>query len=431
MTSSNLKGSSCEESLSIKDFAELAQKGVIFSQIEDLWKSLLDLPIEEAIHSPEFKKHGIENLINQVETGAPDGEDKKSLLSRLNFLRDNSEKLFKLIDPMRKNVEKIRHSGHFIDQKLKYEYPKQNQITIFDAIESKHLKTKIEKYEFEVKSVGVRLTPPEDKLLNTLQKLLHQKSQNYEPESQDYYKGNMPVDLVPFGKEKKDSPRLRIKPGELYRAYIERSHYSGDEVKFVRETLMNLSAKKFLLKFDRKRKVEKNGKTQILTDRIEEFQSLVQVIKFTEGLDEKELKKANLGDDSIFDSKGELIIGFNPILVDQINSKYIEYPSNINKKMILAAGGHRYVTEAMNLLRDYMLRELASKRIRVEINKDRLPHLLKLHKYLAARQKKRAEKKVNDAIQAIKNLGLITSVETVDGSSGQLKYIFTLNSNFQ
>ncbi|MCB1073353.1 MAG: hypothetical protein KDK96_09680 [Chlamydiia bacterium] len=419
------------ENLTINDFAELAQNGAIFSQIEKLWEELLDSPIEDTIHSPEFRKQGINQLIKQVELEASDRKEKTDLLNRLIFLKNNSEKLIKILDPSKKHIEKIRHSGHFIDQKLKYEYPKQNQLNLFEQIESKHLKTKIEKYEFEVKSVGVRLTPPEDKLLNTLQKLLHQKSQNYEPDNGDYYKGNMPVDLVPFGKEKKESPRLRIKPGELYRAYMDRSHYSGDEVKFVRETLMNLSAKKFLLKFDRKRKVEQNGKTQILTDRIEEFQSLIQVIKFTEGMDEKQLKKANAGDESFFDAQGELIIGFNPILVDQINSKYIEYPSDINKKMILAAGGHRYVTEAMNLLRDYMLRELASKRFEIEINKDRLPHLLKLDNYLAARQKKRAEKKVEDAIQTIKNLGLITSVKVIEGSNGQQKYVFSLNSNFQ
>lgn len=433
MTPSNTKNSQFEnlKNTSLKELAELAKKGAIYTQIEDLWGTLFKNNIEEIIGAPEFKKEGLAFLIKHVETLASPGPEKKKLLDRLVFLRDNNERLIKLLDHEKKPRESFRHSGHFIDQKLKYEYPKQDQITIFDLIKSDPLKKKVDKYNFEVKAIGVRLTAPEDKLLNALQKLLHNKSQSNEPESADYYKGNETPDIVPFGKEKKESPMLRIKPGELYRAYLNNDSYSGLDIKFIRDTLMNLSAKKFLMIFDRKRQVEKNGKTRILTDRIEEFQSLVRVIKFTQGIDEKELKNINSGNESVFESKGELIIGFNPILVEQINSKYIEYPSNINRRMILAAGGHRLVTEAMNLLRDYMLRELASKRTTIEINQERLPHLLKLTKYIEARQKKRVEKRVSDAIQATKNLGILSSMELVKGSAGQMKYIFHLNSEFQ
>ena len=98
--------------------------------------------------------------------------------------------------------------------------------------------------------------------------------------------------------------------------------------------------------------------------------------------------------------------------------------------MIIAAGGHRFVTEAMNTLRDYMLRELSSKRFIVEVNAERLAYILKLEKYIKSRQKKRVQKRINDAIQAIKSLGLLSSVELVTGSAGQTKYIFELNPEF-
>lgn len=414
-----------------KDFVKLAEEGLIYTQIEELWETLFKTTLENTINTTKFKKEGVSYLIKHVETFTSSGENKSKLLSRLIFLRDNNERLVRLLDPGKKRVERFRHSGHMLDQKLKYEYPKQEQFTIFDMIKSKPLKEKIEKYNIEVKSVGVRLTPPEDKLLNALQKLLHQKSQNFEPDSTDYYKGNITPNIVPFSKEKKESPRLRIKPGELYRTYLDNDSYSGVDIKFIRNTLMNLSAKKFLMIFDRKRQVEEKGKLQTLTDRIEEYQSLIQVIKYTEGIGEKDLKKINDGNDSLFDSKGELIIGFNPILVEQINTKYVEYPSDINKRMVLAAGGHRLVTESMNILRDYLLRELASKRTTIEINQERLPHLLKLTNYLQARQKKRVEKRVDDAIQAAKNLGILSSVELVEGRLGQMKYIFHINPDFQ
>jgi hypothetical protein len=429
MTSSKTKNTLATEHL--KELAELAQNGALISQIEALWEELLSSPIEEITKTPEFRKEGINKLIKHVEAEAEEGTTKEKLLKLLHFLIENNEKLINLLDPNKKRSAKVRHSGHFIDQKLKYVFPKENQLTLFESIESAPIKTKIKNYAFEVKSVGVRLTPPEDKLLNALQKLLHRKSQNYEPNSPDYYKGNIETNLVPFGKDKRESPRIRIKPGELYRAYLDNDRYSGLDIKFIKETLMNLSAKKFLMKFDRKRHVEKDGKTQILTDRIEEFQSLINVIKYTEGIEESELKASSIGDDAVFESKGELVIGFNPILVEQISSKYIEYPSDINKRMVLAAGGHRKVTEAMVLLRDYMLRELSSKRTTVKIYKERLAHQLQLHKFIEARQKQRVEKKVSDAIQVSKNLGLITSVELVEGSSGQPMYIFSLNPNFE
>ncbi|WP_194848447.1 hypothetical protein [Candidatus Neptunochlamydia vexilliferae] len=430
MTSSKEAQVEVIESSSKENLAELAKKGALIDQIEAIWDKLLEEKLDAILAAPEFKKEGFNSLIKHVKDNAPEGEEKTSLLEHLVFLKNNSQRLIQFLDPGKKGIEKFRQSGHMIDQKLKYEFPKKNQITIFDMIQSKPIKSKIEKHGFEVKSVGVRLTAPEDKLLNALQTLLHQKSQNLNPHDPDYYKGNVEPTLVIFGKEKKESPRIRIRPGELYKTYLGNANYSGKDIKFVRETLMNLSAKKFLMLFDRKRQVTEKGKTKILTDRIEEYQSLIQVIKYTEGIEEKDLKKMS-DNTSIFDSKGELIIGFNPILVEQINTKYVEYPTNINKRMVIAAGGHRLVTEAMNILRDYLMRELASKRTTVEINEERLPHVLKLTKYLQSRQKKRVAQRISDAIQTVTNLGLLASFEYVEGREGQMKYIFHINPDFQ
>ena len=196
-----------ESSFSAQDLAEITQKGFVFSQIEELWKDVLGFPIEKIIKTREFKKEGIDRLISEVETNAPIGEKKETLLSYFAFILENNEKLISLLDPSSKNAFKIRHSGHFIDQKLKYEYPNQSQLSLFDSLQSNALKTKIEKYEYSVTSVGVRLTPPEDKLLNALQKLLHKKSQNRVTENSDYYKGNMPGRSCAFWEGKSRKPK--------------------------------------------------------------------------------------------------------------------------------------------------------------------------------------------------------------------------------
>ncbi|HLB52485.1 MAG TPA: hypothetical protein VJK48_02105, partial [Chlamydiales bacterium] len=83
-----------------------------------------------------------------------------------------------------------------------------------------------------------------------------------------------------------------------------------------------------------------------------------------------------------------MIIALNPLLTDQINSKYVEYPSDINKRMVIAAGGHRLVTESMIALRDYLLRELSARRFQPEINEEKLFLILKLEKYLKSKRKK-------------------------------------------
>ena len=66
-----------KDSFSSQDLAEITQKGVVFSQIEELWKDVLGFPIGKIIKTREFKKEGIYRLISEVETNAPIGKKKK------------------------------------------------------------------------------------------------------------------------------------------------------------------------------------------------------------------------------------------------------------------------------------------------------------------------------------------------------------------
>jgi dimeric dUTPase (all-alpha-NTP-PPase superfamily) len=86
---------------------------------------------------------------------------------------------------------------------------------------------------------------------------------------------------------------------------------------------------------------------------------------------------------------------------------------------MIAAGGHRQVTESMVTLRDYMLREISTKRFSPEINEENLVFILKLEKYVISSKKKLIQQRVASAIQFGKNLGLIESFERVIGAKGQ------------
>lgn len=394
----------------------------------------ITLLIEKGVVPQRLGRSWVSSLSKRIETMtatkpiSSEDEVDENLQEVVDFIRKNKARITKIVGPRKTRL--FRQSGHIVDQKLRHNYPKPNQPSLFDLVQSESVRDKLEKYEFEVTAQGVHLTSPEDKLFNAILKLLHECSTNADPNDPKYYMGNSDPGVVFYGGAKKESPVLKIRPAELYKAYLDSHQYSGMDMKFIKNTLMSLSNKKFLMIFDRKRISIKNNKKEVLTDRIEEFQSILRVIKYSEGLGEKEISRLEKGEGLDQDGKSELVIGLNPIVVDQISSKYVEYPTDINRRMIIAAGGYRFVTEAMNVLRDYMLRALSAGNTRVEINEDKLPYILKLDNYIKTHRKKRVAERVRGAIQAVKNLGLISNVEITQGKSGQSKYLFTLNESF-
>jgi hypothetical protein len=154
-------------------------------------------------------------------------------------------------------------------------------------------------------------------------------------------------------------------------------------------------------------------------------------MRFFDGLNEYENKELDAGNLKIRSSRAELLIALNPILTDQIQSKYVEYPMDINRRTLIAAGGHYSVTPSVIVLRDYLLRELSNKRSIREINEDALVHLLRLTKHLKECRQKLIQRSIKSAVQTAINLGLITHHERCIGAEGQWKYIFYLNPDFE
>jgi hypothetical protein len=120
----------------------------------------------------------------------------------------------------------------------------------------------------------------------------------------------------------------------------------------------------------------------------------------------------------------------NPIFTDQIDKKFIEYPEDTNRRLVIAAGGHKKVTASMSRLMDYLLRDISAKRYRSEINEDKLPYMLGLEKYIEQRQKKKLQERIEKDIQANINLGIILSVEKRPNTTGGLKWVFHLNKDY-
>lgn len=362
----------------------------------------------------------------------PNMEEVKKSSALHEFILSHRELLLKLLkeEPLKK--KKIRHSGHFVDQKLKYTMPDKDP-PLLDLISSE-TREKIASRNVEVRAEGIRLSPPQDKLVNAIMRLLHEKSEHRNERSDNFYSGNVENQLILYGGhgKKARAPVLRIFPSELYKAYLDSDDYSGKEIENIKSVLRDTEQQRFLLIYEKTYEItNEKGKKEKRTDRIEEFQALIQIVSFYEGLTDEERKEIDQGNEQVRERRGELVIALNPLFTDQINSKYVEYPEDINRKTVIAAGGSRLITESIISLRDYLMREISSKRSKCEINEDKLAYTLKLERYLKQRRKKRIQDNIDSAIRAAKNLGLITGFERTLGSLSQRKYVFHLNPKFE
>lgn len=331
--------------------------------------------------------------------------------------------------PQRKPT-KYRQSGHLVDEKLKYSMPPQQ--TLFDII-APEVKQKIEESKIEVKAEGIKLTPPQNKLIHALNLLLHEKSLNNKDIRKDnFYEGNMPSELVPYGTESQSKAAvLKFRPAELYKAYIGHDEYSGHDIQFINNELLQLEGKRMLIKYDRIKKIKNKNKTETLTDRIEDFQSLIKIVSFIPDLTDEEKGLLDKGDNSVREKKGEIVIALNPIFTDQIDTKFIEFPADTNRRLVIAAGGHNKVTSSMTTLMEWMLREISNKRYKAEINEEKFPYILGLEKYVKQNRKKILSDRIAKDIDAIKNMGIILSAETAPNATGGYKWVFHLNKDYE
>jgi len=102
----------------------------------------------------------------------------------------------------------------------------------------------------------------------------------------------------------------------------------------------------------------------------------------------EEKERLDNGDNSVREAKGEIVIALNPIFTDQIDTKFIEFPIDTNRRLVIAAGGHNKVTSSMQTLMEWMLRDLSAKRYKTEFNEENLPYMLGLEKYVKQNRKK-------------------------------------------
>ena len=316
---------------------------------------------------------------------------------------------------------KFKRSGHLTDQILKYTYPKDNssQLSLWDVLKDE-TKTDIEVAGVELTQVveGIKLSPSETKVIDCLCKLLHENSQSLEPKKEGYYTGNLSPELVEYGDGKTSAPKLAFTLYELTKEYKGGEAISGKDVENVKQILTELNSKQFLIRYT---ETTKGKKGEWIKKEYEAFRRLINIDRAT--------LSYGVGDIEQY-KKTETVILLNPIFRRQIDSKFILYPNDINKRTIIAYGSHN-VSDIALRLRDYLLKELSLKHYKPEIMLDRLYYLV-AEKWMRESRKKKVKEYTEKALEVAKKLGLLENFKIERAkTTGEPKVVFTLNKDFE
>ncbi len=318
---------------------------------------------------------------------------------------------------------KNKVSGHLTDLRLlnQYNRDKKGLEPIWNTL-SQNTQDKIKD---ETIIEGIRLSVAEDRLIHSVLNLFYQKGINDQL-------GNLQSPETMFGNINLPVPKLRIKPNEFYMEVTGKKRYSGKEIENIKNCLQNLQNHKFLMVYKRHRKQGKNT----VIDRIEEYQSILKVSSIFEGISIEEDQQLDNNSAKIRNEKEEWVFSLNPIFIDQIDTKFTEYPQDINKLTNDAAGGARYVNDSTITLRNYIFRIISShknsdkKTITFNINREKLIYTLGLEKFLKEGRKKKVEDHIKKSIETCKNMGLISSVKITKSVNNEEQYNFIINLQF-
>jgi hypothetical protein len=324
---------------------------------------------------------------------------------------------------------KFRRSGHLTDQILK---PTDSEavLPLFDMLEaSTQEKITNEGANIELvnrKGEGISLSKGEYKLLLALSKLLHEKSQTKDSKLGNYYAGNKGAELACISTKDGDlqlkSPKIGFSFYELAKEYNGGRDISGSIRNEVARMVCDLADnpdKKALIRYTRTVDLG-NGKTREYF--IESFDSLLKIN--TGGY------RDFLNGEAI-DEKREIEVRLHPIFIDQIESKYIELPIDITKRMIEAYGGTNVSDIAIKLV-EYLARAHSGrpKDFKTEIYQEKLYRII-AGDYVKQGRRSLITKYFDKAIETAKGIGILAGYKITPGITGKPKIIFQLNKRWE
>lgn len=317
----------------------------------------------------------------------------------------------------------MRVAGHMADQKL----ARKNKYTPSPEIKQNIISLGL----WEQVHVGLTdLDVLEHKAINAIHLMLHQKSQTINPKANDFYTGNEAPQIIKTGETELISPVLRFSYPEYYKAFTGKENYSGKDQRVAAKGLALLMPRKFLNIWQRRKIVKLNGKHETRYDRVELYEPLFRVMTIFKDLTDNQKDLVHDGDKKTRQKKGEEVFALSPIFRDQIDTKYLRYPTDFAKRIRKAANnvGCKEASSTYCLI-EYLTREHSNKRYTPEISNQELIKTVGLEKMGNEGRRKRVQERINNDIEIAIQIGLVEDYEKVARkipNAGQ-KYIFHLN----
>lgn len=314
-------------------------------------------------------------------------------------------------------------SGYLNDQTLHPGKLFERQLSLFDqpAI-SKNVVKRSKPVRDEIIE-GIPLTPSQKKLVDSLCKILHERSQNTDPDRNDYYAGagTQMREYLNSG-EREVIPELYVTMYDLAKEYSAKDKVSGKDIKNVSRILKELSSKKFKLTYEEETEITTKGNRK--KKDIKQIEALRHILHIDKAI--HTIVDSENGVEEYRDEK--FLIMLNPIFKRHIYQKFVKYPKDINKRTIKAYGSRKISSCAISL-RDYLARSVSAGTLKPEIGYIKALRQFD-YKSIKSNRKKKAKENLEKAIKMCENLNLIKSYKIVPAKGGGDKIVFELNKEW-
>jgi hypothetical protein len=328
--------------------------------------------------------------------------------------------------PAEKKSGRHKAPGHLFDEMLK---PAKSivQGKLFGDLDEETI-SKIEGKGVEVKHIvqGVQLSAAERKLVGCFIKLLHHRSETKSEVKDDNYLGNskdlQEIDrsIIVNGRQTIESvpaPELIFTMYELAKEYKGGETPSGKDIENVTETMWGLHERDFLFTYTETIRTKK----ETIERTIQDYRKLIHIKKLRE-------RKTRNEDNLEISKREDTIIQLNPIFRGQIDTKFIEIPDDMIKRLEIAAGTSK-ITEVTLRLVDYLARYTSTSGDKHEIGLEKLYNTLAA-KWMEQSRKKLVKQQTSKAVEICKRLGLLKEWKEVPAKNGEIKVVFTINQEW-
>ena len=309
-------------------------------------------------------------------------------------------------------------------------YTKPGQLTFFDQLIDAKVREKVVKAKDggELVTEGIKPTASEERLLKALYKMIKPRLSSGSLQ----YDGQDSIGKIAI---------LAFTPTELYEAYeLEKLQnkrqldYSGSDRETVRNALISLSEKKFLIRYykplldEHGNPLKRNGEQRYRV--VESYTSLYNIVSSIEDITSSEWRNSE-----IVEKKTMIRLYINPILLDQIDKNYINYPTDIFSQIKLVYRKQRvpdYLIQFINYLIDkYHIHKKNGYVHRYhEVNFETIAYVTGLQEYYEKKRKQRFQDCLSNMFGVAKDIGLAHSVHTEIGAMGQLKARIEFNFEY-